>query len=88
MTARAAVRPAWIPPGAVRLTLLERHVLDVIYTGNAPQLSVRGIGAEVGRSPEVVHRVLRRLRDLGLVTWERRAQGTLRPATRPVPVRL
>lgn len=64
-------------------------ILGAVYCIHAKngRVTVREVAKDVGRSLDYTHKVLRRLKAAGLVTWEPGTAGTLRPLVEIVGVR-
>lgn len=56
----------------------------LLGTISTPNPTVRSVGRAIGLSPMTTHHHLRKLRAMGLVTWEPGTTGTLRPTCRIV----
>lgn len=56
----------------------DAHTRTLLAVLHQDHPTVRSVAAETGCSASCAHGRLRRLRLAGLVTWDRRKQGTLR----------
>lgn len=71
-----------LPPGAVPPHLTDAYMAVLAVHSVERRVTVRDVADMTGTSIAATHRRLNRLKDLGLVDWEPRRYGTLRPLHR------
>lgn len=73
-----------IPPGAQQLSPREAQALALVVNGAR---TVRSISGPLDCSPSTALLALRKLRLLGLVTWDGSKAATIRPCVEMTPIR-